>query len=547
MCTRNRRSALLIGIVVISTALLAGCIDEETTTTESDVEYPSAAEASRLLTQATFGPTIEDINQLREMGVSAWFNDQVEKPQNLHFVYMNARRQTLAADEELNQYHFFESFWKQAVKGEDQLRQRVAFALSQIFVISYQHSALAYDARGVAHYYDMLGAYAFRNYRDLLEAVSLHPMMGRYLDSLGNRKTDGARVPNENYAREIMQLFSIGLRQLNQDGTDVVPAAATYTNDDIKGLAKVFTGWSWAGPDKSPGRFYGWEFQDPNRDWLPMQNYPDFHETLEKSFLGVTIPANTSGKESLRIALNTLFNHPNVGPFIGRQLIQRLVTSNPSSAYIGRVAAAFNDNGEGVRGDMKAVIAAVLFDPEARTPSASPNAGKLREPVIRLANWMRAFNAKSRSGRFQMGNTDNPLWGLAQTQMRSPSVFNFFRPEYVPPNTAIAAANLFAPEMQITDENSVTGYLNFMRDAIANGTGYYDDITADYTDALSLAGTPGRLVDHIDLLLMQNRMSSTLRSRILTAINSNPNNSDENRVYIAVYLAMASPEYIVQK
>lgn len=545
MQTRNFRTTFLSGVMVLLTLSLSACIDEETTTTSSDVVHPSATEASRLLAQATFGPNKEAINHLIDIGVSTWFNEQFAKPQTLHLFYMNEAQRRLAVDERLGQDEFFESFWRQVVNGDDQLRQRVAFALSQIFVISYQDSTLEYNARGVAHYYDVLGAYAFGNFRDLLEAVTLHPMMGLYLDALGNRKTEGTRVPNENYAREIMQLFTIGLRQLNQDGTDVLPAAATYTNDDITGLAKVFTGWSWAGADKNDSRFYGWGTQDPNRDWLPMQLYPQFHETLEKTFLGVTIPAYTSGEESLRIALDTLFNHPNVGPFIGRELIQRLVTSNPSPAYIGRVAAAFNDNGHGVRGDMKAVILAVLLDPEAMTLPTSPNAGKVREPVLRLANWMRAFHARSSSGKFDMGSMDDPLWGLAQTPMRSPSVFNFFRPEFVPPGSAIATANLVAPEMQITDETSVTGYLNFMRDAIANGTGRADDVTPDYRYELGLANTPEQLVDYVNLLLLQNQMSSTLRSQILTAMNST--SSDLDRVYVAIFLTMASPEYIVQK
>ncbi len=546
MHTLNHRSALVTGIVILFSLLLAACdLNETTTTTSSDVVHPSATEASRLLAQATFGPTTLDINRVMEMGTAAWFNDQFSKPQKLHLYYMNEAQRSLPADERLHQDQFFQSFWQQAVNGEDQLRQRVAFALSQIFVISYQDSTLEYNSRGVAHYYDVLAAHAFGNFRDLLEAVSLHPMMGNYLDALANRKTDGTRVPNENYAREIMQLFTIGLKQLNPDGTEVLPAAATYTNADITGLAKVFTGWSWGGPDKSSGRFYGWQYEDPNRDWIPMQMYPDFHETLEKSFLGVTIPAYTSGEESLRIALDTLFNHPNVGPFIGRELIQRLVTSNPSPAYIGRVAAAFADNGQGVRGDMKAVVLAVLLDPEARTVPTSPNAGKIREPVLRLANWMRAFHATSSSGHFDMGSTDDPLWGLAQTPMRSPSVFNFYTPDYVPPNTAIATANLVAPEMQITNETSVTGYLNFMRDAIVNGTGRSDDIVANYTAELALADKPDQLMDRIDLLLMQNQMSSTLRNRVLTAVNSINDHSD--RVHAAIFLTMASPEYIVQK
>ncbi len=541
----NSRTALLIGKIALFTVLLSSCGGEKTTTS-SDVVHPTPVEASRLLSQATFGPTAAEINRLSEMGTAAWFNEQFAKPQKLHFAYMNAA--IPPAGQDLSEDQFFESFWQQAVNGDDQLRQRVTFALSQIFVISFQNGTLANNPRGVANYYDLLGAYAFRNFRDLLQAVTLHPMMGNYLNALGNEKTAGTLEPNQNYAREIMQLFTIGLRQLNPNGTDTtVPATETYTSDDIRGLAMVFTGWSWAGPDKSQDRFYGWRDVDPNRDWLPMQNYPDFNETLPKSFLGVTIQANTSGEASLKTALDTLFNHPNVGPFIGRELIQRLVTSNPSPAYVGRVAAAFADNGQGVRGDMKAVIRAVLLDPDARTIQTGNTAGKIREPVIRLANWMRAFHATSSSGRFQMGQIDDPLWGLAQTPMRAPSVFNFFRPEYVPPNTNISAAGKFSPEMQITEEMSVTGYLNFMRVAIQDGTGLSNDIKADYTAELALAGTPEVLVDRVNLLLMQNQMSPTLRSQILTAINSNPGNSKINRVYLAIFLTMASPEYIVQK
>lgn len=280
-----------------------------------------------------------------------------------------------------------------------------------------------------------------------------------------------------------------------------------------------------------------------------MQNYPNFHEPLPKSFLGTTISANTTGEESLKIALDTLFNHPNVGPFIGRQLIQRLVMSNPSPAYVGRVAAAFNNNGLGVRGDLKAVIKAVMLDTEALTASSSNTTGKLREPIIRLANWMRAFHATSASTRFQLGNTDDPLRELGQTQMRSPTVFNFFRPGYVPPNTSISAANLLAPEMQITEETSVVGYLNFMRNAIPNGTGLrvnnVNDIRPDYTTELALVATPDKLVDHLNLILMQNTMSPTLRGQILGAINVN--NTAINKVYLAIFLIMASPEYLVQK
>jgi uncharacterized protein (DUF1800 family) len=521
-------------------------------------DIPTRTQAARMLVQASFGPTSADIERLASDGYGAWLNEQFAKPQILHRDYMNSI--AASTGQSANQNNFFESFWQQAATGEDQLRQRVTYALSQIFVVSFQDSTVANYPRGVASYYDTLAAHAFGNYRNLLEAVSLHPMMGIYLTSMRNQKEAGTRVPDENYAREVMQLLTIGLHELNQDGSlkmsDNRPIE-TYTNADITGLARVFTGWSWGGPDKSDSRFFGGN-ADPNRDWLPMQSYPKFHSVSDKRFLGAVVPSGATPEISLKIALDTLFNHPNVGPFIGRQLIQRLVTSNPSPQYVARVAAAFANNGEGVRGDMKAVVRAILLDPEARsdTIAAGSGSGKLREPVVRLANWMRAFNAKSASGRFLLGNLDDPLNSLGQTPMRSPSVFNFYRPGYVPPNTGIAGAGLVAPEMQITGETSVVGYLNFMRNVIPNGTGNSRDIKSDYTEELALADTPDKLVDRVNLLLTANQMSPTLRSQVLAAVSSvaiptnnatNAATARRNRVMLAIFLTMASPEYIAQK
>lgn len=554
------RVALIAGLLMALTACGGGTGGNASTSTTPASDIPTQAGASRLLSQATFGATMPEIDRLTSGGTSAWLEDQFGKTQILHRSYMDSI--AASTGQSANQSNFFESFWQQAATGEDQLRQRVTYALSQIFVISFQDSTVSNYPRGVASYYDTLATHAFGNYRNLLEAVSLHPMMGIYLTSLRNQKESGTRVPDENYAREVMQLLSIGLYELNQDGSlkmiDNKPVE-TYTNADISGLAKVFTGWSWAGSDKSDSRFFGGS-ADPNRDWLPMQSYPKFHSISEKRFLGAVVPAQSSAspETSLRIALDTLFNHPNVGPFIGKQLIQRLVTSNPSPQYVARVAAAFANDGTGVRGDMKAVIRAIMTDPEARSDPnlADQNVGKLREPVVRLANWMRAFNAKSTSSRFLLGNLDDPLNSLGQTPMRSPSVFNFYRPGYVPPNTSIASAGLVAPEMQITGETSVVGYLNFMRDVVPNGTGSSRDIKPDYTTELSLADTPDRLLDRVNLLLMANQMPAGLRSQILTAINSVTISSTnatsaatarKNRVNLAVFLTMASPEYLAQK
>ena len=529
----------------------------------SNILQPSPSQSARFLQQSTFGAKESDITTLSNLGFNKWFESQTSAPQILHRNYMDRVAVSLPKGmADLNQNHFFESFWQQAINGEDQLRQRVTFALSQIFVISFQDSGVNNYPRGVAAYYDTLGTHAFANYRQLLEAVSLHPMMGIYLTSLRNQKESGTRVPDENYAREVMQLFSIGLYKLNLDGSYVIEngkLVETYSNADITGLAKVFTGWSWAGPDKANTRFFGGT-PDPNRDWLPMQGYPNYHSTSIKNFLGTTIPAQSPAnpEASLKLALDTLFNHPNVGSFIGKQLIQRLVTSNPSPQYIARVASAFNNNGQGVRGDLKAVVKAILLDVEALNDPSLGNAGvgKLREPILRLTNWLRAFSAKSTSGSYRITNLDDPLSGLGQTPMRSPSVFNYYRPGYVPPNSGIATAQLVSPEMQITAETSVVGYLNFMRDAISNGMGSSRDVKADYSALTPLATTPDQLIDKINLLLMANQMSSSLRSQIIAAVNSisiptsTPAAIDTaklNRVYMSVYLTMASPEYLVQK
>ncbi len=522
------------------------------------------SEGARFLSQTGFGPKQTDIDSLSSSGYSAWLNAQFALAQNRHVAYFD---QQLAAGVSSSSNWVYESFWRQAVTGEDQLRQRLVFAMSQIWVVSLTDSTVANTPRGGAGYLDMLGTNAFGNFRTLLQDVSLHPMMGIYLSHLRNQKEDPARgrVPDENYAREVMQLFTIGLSELNPDGTVKLDSRNepidTYSNDDVTGLAKVFTGWSWAGPDKSDSRFSGGSVA-PDREILPMQSYPKFHSVTEKRFLGTVIGAQGSAnpEASLQVALDRLFNHPNVGPFVGKQLIQRLVTSNPSPNYVARVSAAFNNDGQGVRGDMKAVIRAIYLDPEARDMAklADPQAGKLREPVLRMANWMRAANVTSSSGRFLIGATDDPGSSLGQTPMRSPSVFNFYRPGYLPPNTSIGSAGLVAPEMQITHETSVAGYLNTMRSAVQSGFGSNNprDVQPNYTELLVLANTPDALVEQVNLLLTYGQMSAALKAQIRDAVTSvtiptnNAANADtarRNRVMLALFLTLAAPEYLNQK
>jgi uncharacterized protein (DUF1800 family) len=428
-------------------------------------------------------------------------------------------------------------------------------------------TSIANMPRGEANYFDVLGADAFGNFRQLLEDVTLNPMMGQFLSMQGNDKGNATTDPDENYAREVMQLFTIGLWQLNDDGSQKLDGSGnpipTYSNTDVQGLAKVFTGFSWNVPGDSTDTAWSscciYVGPGHGEDLLPMQTFPSHHSTEEKQFLGADIPAGSSDPSAdLKIALDTIFNHPNVPAFVSKQMIQHMVTSNPSPTYINRVAQIFKDDGTGVRGNMKAVLTAILTDPEARdtaTDVANPQFGKVREALIRYTEWARAFTAQSRTGSFNIGSTEDPIYGLGEMTLRSPSVFNWFAPGYVPPNTSIAAAGLGAPEMQMTNVSSVVGYINYMQDAIGGTATAGPDVFSYYATELKLAGTPGDLMDRINLMLMAGQMSSTLYNQILTAVASipiptgDPNAVDAallNRVQTAIYLTMASPEFCAQ-
>jgi uncharacterized protein (DUF1800 family) len=539
-------------------------------------EKPSSREqAARFLTQATFGPTDAGIERVMSIGYSAWIDEQLAKPAASHraaWEAANASIKAANAGSSAGQDQVLESFWRQALTGEDQLRQRWAYALSQVFVISMADDNVGNNPRAVAAWLDMLGDKGLGNYRDLLETVSRHPLMGQYLSHLRNQKADArtGRVPDENYAREVMQLFSIGLIELNPDGTartDGSKALETYTAADVAGLAKVFTGWSWSCPEWPDNScFFSGSANgnsDPDRSFNAMLGYPQYHSPEEKKFLGTTIAAQSQSdpQASLRVALDALAAHPNVGPFIGRQLIQRLVTSNPSPQYVASVGAAFKNSG----GDMKAVLRTVLLHTEARR--AADTQGKLREPVLKLSAYLRAFGYTSDSGNFRIGNTDNPGIALGQTPMRSPSVFNFYRPGYVAPGTEAAASRLATPELQIAHETSAAGYVNYMRDNVAQGVGQWNsstsrrDLQADFSAELALAEQPPVLIDRINARLMGGTMPEALKIEIQGAVEkmtipvlnttgSNQkqvNDARRNRVNAAIFLALISPEYQVQK
>lgn len=543
----------------------------------------SVQDASRFLTQATFGPTDADLARVQALGYEGWIEAQFNKPRVSHRATWEAADAAAKVGNPQGgvwQDGLLNSFWKQAVTAPDPLRQRVAYALSQILVVSMQDGTVGDNPRGAAAYLDVLNEHAFGNYRDLLGAVSRHPMMGVYLSHLKNQKasTSSGRVPDENYAREVMQLFTIGLVALNADGSVRSVGGQpepTYTPADVAGLARVFTGWSWACPGApASDSCFHWAADkgqsDPDRMVKPMVAYPKFHSPEDKRFLGTLIPAGTTPEASMDIALDALFNHPNVGPFIGKQLIQRLVSSNPSPAYVSAVAAAFNNNGAGVRGDMKAVLRALLLHPEARLVSAS--SGKLREPVLKLSALLRAFAYRSDSGDYKVGSTDNPGNALGQSPMRAPSVFNFYRPAYVPPGSAAAAQGLAAPELQLAHETTVAGYANFMRDAVSGGVGGWGtannrrDLQADFSAELALvdqptAAQPTALVDRLSDKLMAGAMPLALRDEISAAVGQIAiparNSSGSNQAHInnlrrarlnaALFLTLVSPEFQIQR
>jgi uncharacterized protein (DUF1800 family) len=512
---------------------------------------PTVNDAARFLTQATFGPTKAEIDAVVQKGFKTWITEQMAAPQSVHrdataadFTAFNTSATATKPGGQNRQA----AWWKIAVTGQDQLRQRVAFALSEIFVVSDVNGSIGNWQEAAAAYYDMLGRDAFGNFRTLLEDVTLSPVMGVYLSHIRNSKATATTQPDENYAREVMQLFTIGLNQLQPDGTLKLDASglptSTYTQATITETAKVFTGWQFnnAGPTKSNFRSGGNTLDDYIK---PMTLNPNFHEDAAKTIVnGVSLPASQGGNKDLKDTLDTLFNHPNTGPFICRQLIQRLVCSNPSPGYVYRVAQVFANNGSGTRGDLGAVVRAILLDYEARSTGVlgSKTYGKLKEPILRSTALLRAFDGATDSGRYPIFNAENPF---AQAALRSPTVFNFFEPNYVVPGS-LAAAGLYAPEFQILTDTT----------AISAPNSLYSTITANRgatTIGLSYAGLPptsqpGAIVDYLNTVLCAGAMPTTIRDRIVTALDAMPTSATDNDKYrTAIYLTVATQEAAVQR
>ncbi len=532
------------------------------------------AEAARFLLQASLSVSTGAITELRSEGYEPWLDRQIgaANSQTARGYFTDRNLDRVDANRFYNAAILGDYMvWSQLLSGANPVRKRIAFALSEFFVVSASGTNLTWRSQAMGEYWDILNRNAFGNFRDLLQDITLNPAMGVFLNTRGNRAADPrtGRVPDENYAREVMQLFTIGLFELNPDGTNKTANGnpiETYTSEDVSGLARVFTGYDFdlaglafttevGGTRQIPDAEYVRRpmTADPAR-WVPART-TGFHSTEAKTFLGLTIPAGTGAAESLRRALDHLFNHPNVGPFFARQMIQRLVTSNPSPAYVGRVAAVFANNGQGRRGDLAAVFKAILLDNEALDPAGLTNAnfGKLREPVLRYVQLARTFGARSNSGNWTVGDLSDAASALGQSPLRSPSVFNFFRPGYFPANTEIANRGLLAPEFQLVNETSVAGYVNFLERAITGGRTPVADITLDFAAEIAIAQDAAALLDRLDLLLTGRQLSAGVRDTIRTAMEDVPltasstNAERLRRVQIGVMLILASTDYLIQK
>ena len=520
-------------------------------------------EAARFLQQAQFAATDTDIATLKTQGYANWLNNQYGSlPGQSGVAWLDAHGHNSITAEQRYFWPQFGDFmiWNQLLTGPDQMRKRAALALSEFFVVSLAPIDGFYPPYMIAAYWDLLTGNAFGNFRTLLEKLTLNAAMGFYLNTRGNLKEElvSGRQPDENYAREVMQLFTIGLYELNLDGTPKVGADGkpieTYVQDDVSNLARVFTGYDY---DYSHVTFtnVAWvNYAIPSTQFAtdPMTLNPANHSSLAATFLGTTIAANSAGPTALRQALDALFNHPNVGPFFGRQMIQRLVTSNPSPAYVQRVASAFNNDGSGMRGNLRAVWSAILTDPEARaTPSASaPLAGKLREPMARLVQWARTVGVHSNTGAFEIYDLSSSDNGLGQSALRSPSVFNFFRPGYVPPNTTLAANNKEAPEFQLLNETTTAGYINFLEWMLRWG---YGDVQPTYAALLPIAHDVPAVVAWLNLRLCANQLSANSIAAMqgaLTPLGISAASTDEAKLFLlasACLMILACPEYLVQK
>jgi len=535
----------------------------------------SAQDAERFLQQATFGYSDADVALVQSIGYSAWIDKQFAMP--VQYSHLDAYNKIFPTTKDSNIYPIHPGMWIGFSK-DDQLRQRYLFAISQILVNSTYVNATQDYGRAMARYVDILQTTGLTTFGDLLTQVTLSPAMGAFLSNLYNRgdRSLAGQQPDQNYAREVMQLYSIGLWELNPDGSRKLDATGqpipTYTQADVVGISKALTGFGLKGANADDWDYTNCFCRPPAKmivQTKPMEGANSYHSAEEKTFLGVTIKAGaTTPAADLKVVMNRLAKHPNVGPFIGRQLIQRLVTSNPSPAYIARVSAVFDNNGSGVRGDMKAVVKAILLDTEARDPAkaAEPTFGRIREPIQRYSQILRVFNAKTGVDPDDFGI---PTWdeggrrGLWQSPLHAHTVFNFYYPDYKPAGTELFRRNLVSPEMQITTAASVGDIDDFIWNTLLYGglTRYVDEanpnavtLQLDYSAWLPLVRTPTALVEKMNQRFMAGQMSAALKRQIREAMAAITDDWAQTSGGLAqlkfaqgMRVMIASAEYVVQK
>jgi len=501
--------------------------------------------AARLLHQGTMGPTLDEVRQAQELSAEQWVDQQMALPIQYHISYLEKSPDS----ENFSYINRIDAWWKATLRSEDQLRQRVAFALSEILVVSDANSTLSSKPEGMVTYYDLLLEHAFGNFRDLLEDVTLSPIMGTYLSHLGNEKAnDELNIrPDENYAREVMQLFTIGLEELNLDGSAKLDESgntiATYDQTQIEGFARVFTGWTFAQSETFNRKSYNYV--------KPMKAFGDYHSEKEKVLLNnEVIPEGYGPHQSLQIALDNLFNHENVAPFISKQLIQRLITSNPTGSYVERVATVFNDNGDGIRGDLAAVIKAIYMDEEARNDSSLlVFQGKIKEPLLKKVQFWRNYNAQSEEDYYKTWSVSN---NYGQGPMLSSSVFNFFRPDYQP--TQLREDDLVAPELQIANDATLINTMNDLfyyliwstaeSNTTLNSSRIYIHIQTDM-DYLESSGLDA-LIEQYNLLYFAGYMSDDTRQALLDLDAYFDSEQYQQRVSYLLYTIAVSPEFNLQ-
>jgi uncharacterized protein (DUF1800 family) len=493
--------------------------------------------AARLLDQATFGPSLATIRQVQSTGVDAWITQQFNTPDTpLANIPSPLPALCLAANTPTNCEE--SEWWQTVLTGPDQLRQRVAFALSEIFVISTDTD----NATTVTYYHNTLAQDAFTNFYTVMHDVSVSPGMGAYLNMLDSAKAPAGEIPNENYPRELMQLFTLGLDLLNDDGSlqldgsgNPIPA---YTQAQVQEFAAAYTGWTYATASGGVPT----KFPNNTANYLaPMVAVESEHDASSKTLLnGTVLPGGQTAEEDLQGALTNIFNHANVGPFVCKQLIQHLVTSTPSPAYVARISAIFANNGNGVRGDMQAVIRAILEDTEARAGDTNPTyeGGHLREPMLWITNYLRAVgftNTDANSSYFSLSNYSN---NLNERPYRSGSVFNFFPPSYVVPGTT-----LNAPEFDL--ENTASAILRLsLADSLVNNkiTSFSIDLSATSALGQLAAASPGQMVDMLGTIFMHGQMPTDMRTEIVSAISGL---GTAQQVRVATFLVITSSQYKV--